>query len=540
MKKNIFFNKIKSLLLAVIIAVPMFSVSGCSSDDHDDGSDYSFTYTLYQNPQNLDPQLATDKSSLMIIENMFLGLMTYNSKGRIDYGVASDYSVSDDGLKYTFTLKDNCYWYSADGTESLVTAHDFVYAFKRIFNPVTRSPYKEKFSFLQNAQSIIDGNEDYTKLGVYAVNNTELVFYLDKPQSEFLYLLTTAPAMPCNKHFFENTNARYGLDDESVISNGPFYMTQWSYDPYGSDNLIYMKRNSVNSQLDKIYPYMLTFLIERDSKAIAENFNSSLTDCMVTESQNKKSFIDMYHSEQYEFSCAGMIFGDKYDINPELKKVLSLNIDRESLKKMSSSHFSTAYGIVPRSLILDDKSYRQTVPDNELGFYEYSYNLKTDEIKKFNAMDPENMKIMAKEKSDDGLLSKIVADWQERLDIYIGVEYVNESEYYERLKSGDYFMAFIELTTLDNSIYYYMKNIVSQISMNKSMSEKINNRLDSILSGADTSSVISETENTIISEGLYIPVFYRKLSLEYKKNIDDLIFDPFSGKINFRYSKYYD
>lgn len=539
MKKNIIFNKIKTLLLAVVIFASMLSVSGCN-DDYDDGSDYSFTYTLYQNPGNLDPQLATDKSSLMIIENMFQGLLTHDSNGNIDYGVASDYSISEDGLEYTFTLKDNCFWYSADGTESAVTAHDFVYAFKRIFNPVTRSPYKEKFSFIQNGQKIIDGEEDYSKLGVYAVNNTKLVFNLDKPQSEFLYLLTTAPAMPCNKQFFENTKARYGLDDESVISNGPFYMTQWSYDPYGSDNLIYMKRNSVNSESDRVYPYMLTFLIERDQKAVSQNFNTSLSDCMVSEDQNKKSIIDMYHSESYEFSSVGMVFSNKYYISPELKKALSLNVDRESLKKLTSSDFNPAYGIIPHSMSIGDKEYRKSVPDNQLPFYEYSYSLKSDEIKKFNSMDQDKIKILVKEKSDNGLVSKIAADWQERLDIYIGVEYADETEYLSRLESGDYFMAFVELSTPDNSIYYYMKNIVSQIDMDKSISQNINTKLDDIVSGGDVCNTVTDVENTLISDGIYIPVFYRTLSLEYKKDVADLVFDPFSGKINFRYAKFYD
>ena len=539
MNKYFFINKIKSILLAVVVIASALSVSGCN-DDYDDGSDHSFTYTLYQNPQNLDPQLATDKSSLMIIENMFLGLMTHNSEGNIDYGVASDYSISEDGLKYTFTLKDNCFWYSADGTKSVVTAHDFVYAFKRIFDPVTRSPYKEKFSFLQNAQAIIDGKEEYSKLGVYAVNNTELVFFLDRPHSEFLYLLTTAPAMPCNKNFFENTKARYGLDDESVISNGPFYMTQWSYDPYGSDNLIYMKRNSVNSESEKVYPYMLTFLIDRDNKAASENFNASLSECLVSENRDKKSIIDMNHSEEYEFSSVGMIFSNKYNISPELKKALSLNIDRESLKKIAPSDFNVAYGIVPHSLHVGDKEYRKNVPDNELPFYEYSYSIQNDEIKKFNSMSQDKMKILVREKSDYGLISKIAADWQERLNIYIGVEYADEDEFLSRLKSGDYFMALIELTTVDNSIYYYMKNIVAEIDMEKSVSEKVDAKLDEILSGNDVCSTVFDAENTLVSNGIYVPVFYRKLYLEYKKDMSDLIFDPFSRKINFRYSKYFD
>ena len=195
-------KKIKFFPLVIAVVFSLISLCGCNDDDEFDGAGHSFTYTLYGNPQNLDPQLAEDRSSLMVIKNMFLGLMTTGLEGELCYGVAVNHHMSDDGLTYSFTLRDDCHWYSNDGTDMIVTAHDFVYAFKRIFNPVNRSPYREKFSFLKNARAIIDGQMDYSELGVYAVNNTELVFLLEEPNSEFLYLLTTSPAMPVILSFF--------------------------------------------------------------------------------------------------------------------------------------------------------------------------------------------------------------------------------------------------------------------------------------------------------------------------------------------------
>ena len=62
----------KSLLILLILSL-IFSCISCNNDEEEDGAGYSFTYTLHGNPQNLDPQLATDKSSLMIIKNMFSG-----------------------------------------------------------------------------------------------------------------------------------------------------------------------------------------------------------------------------------------------------------------------------------------------------------------------------------------------------------------------------------------------------------------------------------------------------------------------------------
>jgi len=537
--KRAFLKKIKIFSLSLILFANMVSAAGCSKEE-DDGSGYTFTYTLHGNPQNLDPQLATDRSSLMVIKNMFLGLMTFDAEGELTCGVAESFTVSEDGLRYSFTLRDDCYWYSADGTESVVTAHDFVYAFKRIFDPQTRSPYREKFSFIHNARTIIDGNMDYSELGVYAVNNTELVFHLDRSNSEFLYLLTTPPAMPCNKQFFEGTKARYGLDEESVISNGAFYMTQWSYDDYGTDNLIYMKRNYDNSQYDRVFPYMLTFIIDRDKDAPADNFNSSLTDCYISETEQKKTFMGTSSTRGYEVASVGITFNRELDIDKDIKKALLLAIDRESLDNMDTDGFRSAYGIVPGGLKLGGKSFRNSVPDSENELYQSEMPTITEKEAEELYSCTDDAKVLVRNTADAGLMSKIIADWQDELGIYIGIDYVSDSEYYSRLSRGEYFMAFREITCEDNSVYYYLLNFADTVFGDDASS--FTGELDSavMLSEAEALDIFSRVEGDIIDSGDYIPLFYKKSFLVSNKKTDDLYFDPFSGQIDFRYAKFFE
>ena len=532
-------KKCAALILALFLTIPLVS---CGDNDEDDGSGYSFRYTLYGNPKNLDPQLAEDRSSLMIIQNMFMGLVMFGQNGKLEYGVAKSCEVSEDGLRYSFILRDDCYWRSEAGPEGVVTAHDFVYAFKRIFDPVMQSPYREKFSFLQNARAIIDGNMDYSELGVYAVNNTELVFYLDRPNSEFLYLLTTAPAMPCNKRFFEGTKARYGLDEESIISNGAFYMTQWSYDPYGSDNLIYMKRNYENSTADRVYPYMLTFYIDRDSGAPAENYDASVTDLYVSRAAQKKSFVTATDVKSYETSSLGIIFNPDVQINGDIKKALSLTVDRKAIEKICPDDLKVAYGIVPGSMYVADSVYREQYPAISFDFYKNEITDETKEMaKEFFDTYPGEAEILVRNTSDAGVVSKIIGDWQDKLGVYIELKYADDDEYYTRMENDDYFMAFAEIDTSDKSVYYYLKNVVDTLYGPDERTD-LKNGLDEALtysSFSDRCDVFSRTENEIMLSGDYIPLFYRKLFLTYRKNAKDLNFNPFSEQINFRKAKYY-
>ncbi len=542
MHRFINIQKIKFLTTVFVLIISVFAVSGCNDEDKD-GSDHSFTYTIYKNPQNLDPQLACDKSSLMIIQNMFLGLMTFNIEGKLDYGVATSCEITDDGKKYHFYLRDDCYWYSADGAEDVVTAHDFVYAFKRIYNPVTISPYTEKFSFIKNAESIMNGETEYTQLGVYAINATELVFELDRPNSEFMYLLTTAPAMPCNKQFFEGTKARYGLDDESVISNGAFYMTQWSYDPYGNDNLIYMKRNYNNTKYDEVYPYMLKFIIEKQKEVASENFDSGYTDCFVSDDEYKKSLLGTSETNRYQSTSVGIIFNDKYKIDSDIKRALSFSIDREKYKSIITSNFSMAYGIIPGSIYIGDTNYRDSIDDSKMPFYSDKYDLTKSQKDDFYNTFSDNAKIMIRSKSDNGFMNQIIDDWHDSLDIYIGIDYVDDAEYYQRLQDGDYGMALTEMTIDDNSIYYFLKNVIDSINSTSDNYNKFTNILEGSLVNTSDSEKIksySEIENEILMSGDYIPVFYKNKFVVYKKGISDFIFNPFSEQINFRYAKYFD
>ncbi|MDO5560822.1 MAG: ABC transporter substrate-binding protein [Oscillospiraceae bacterium] len=536
-----YFSKLLSILLTIVLVLSCFVLSGCSKDE-DDGSGHTFTYALESNPKNLDPQIASDKPSLMIIENMFLGLMTFDKDNNLVCGAARDYDVSDDGLRYHFDLRDDCMWYSKDGTSKKVTAHDFVFAFKRIFNPVTMSPYRETFSFLQNAEKIINGEADYSELGVYAINSTELVFYLDEADSEFLYLLTTSPAMPCNKDFFDSTKARYGLDEQSVISNGAFYITQWFYDKYGSDNLIYMQKNYLNSEYDRVYPYLLKFTIKKNTADVYEQFKNETSDCVIADNGFKKTLTGSNTYDKYQSKSLGIIFNMNTKLDSTVRKALILGIDREKLKSSLNDYYAPAYGLLPASLGNAALRYREKYDETGLDIYSESSELSQSEAQKFSDQYDSEPSVMVLQSMDSGFMNQVVAQWQENLNLFISLDYVDDQEYYERLENGDYIFALAEIDSVNNSACSYLNDVISQLNMQESKENKfmsLTHEYKTDLSD-DSMDILYEAENEILNESNFIPVFYKNEFLVSKNEIKDLIFNPFSGQINFRYAKFFD
>ena len=83
------------------------TLTGCKNDG---GVGRVFKYDISANPTTLDPQQADESNSITIIENMFMGLMTIAQDGSVQYGAATEYTVSEDGLTYNFKLRDDIYW----------------------------------------------------------------------------------------------------------------------------------------------------------------------------------------------------------------------------------------------------------------------------------------------------------------------------------------------------------------------------------------------------------------------------------------------
>lgn len=547
-------------ILAVATAGLMIFTAGCSNGEkpdiigmvkdfvmgnskEDDGSGYLFRCSIEGNPENLDPQLAQDKSSLTVIANMFSGLMRYNEQGQLEKACAKDYTISDDKLTYTFTLRDGCYWYLPDGTSEKVTADDFVFAFQRIFNPQTHSPYTDTFDCIKNARFITAGKADYTELGVHAEGDSKVVFELQQPCSVFLNLLTETSAVPCNKKFFESTKARYGLEEGTVISNGDFYIKQWFYDEYGKDNFIIMRRNPKNAETEKIYPSSINFFIEKPETSITEKFKDDGIDCFYANYAEKKELMKKEcNVKEYEAETLGIIFNQQDEIfsNENIRKALALSVERSGYADELSEDLTVAYGIVPPYFRLGNDSYRNLVPETEISHCDKTqaqayWNEGKEET---GLISLENVRVLVSEEMmDTAYLAYVTQQWQETLNCYLGIETVSQDEYESRIKSGNYIIAVGTTEGTFNHPYSLLKELNS-----RNEDGYVREKLSGALSFSDnySAAVYADIERRIVETGNFIPLFYRRKYMITNKNSSDIVLNPFTEQMIFRYAKYFD
>ena len=409
-----------------------------------------------------------------------------------------------------------------------------------------KSPYRDDFACIMGAYEVMNGLEAADFADIYAPNDSTLQIVLNAPNAEFLRLMASAAAFPCNEEFFNSTKGRYGLDDRSVMSNGAFFVRQWFFDPYGSNNILYMKRNDANwSETYDIMPSFLSFTIEDNEEAVREVFKKEEIECLTSLSSSP------YNPEKYLIqgvpaTTLGFVFNpeDQYFSCINLRKALSLAIDRDNLDADIGDDLQAAAGIIPPALTVHGRSYRELVSDKPFCTYSSEQAKECYEAAKTELQSANfgQVKILVNaETADSSALRMVTQKWQEVLGLYIGIEDVSAEEFQRRIEAGDYSIALYPLKgrlAVGSSIIRELENV---LPCKGAISEE---SIAEALVSCDTAESLvekySEAEKLIIHSYCFVPVFYKNSYLIADRENEDIFYDPFTEAVDYRLAQNYD
>ena len=173
-------------------------------------------------PETIDPALnsAVDGGNMLL--HAFECLLAVDQDGKLIPGQAESWETSEDGLTWTFHLRDGLKW--SDGSD--LTANDFVYSWKRVCDPMVAAPYAETvLSMVAGYEEAIAGDLD--ALQVVAADDQTLVVTLNAPCSYFGSLAAFATLSPVQQATVEANGDAWATAAETYISNGPFYVSEW-------------------------------------------------------------------------------------------------------------------------------------------------------------------------------------------------------------------------------------------------------------------------------------------------------------------------
>ena len=313
-----------------------------------------FTYINGSEPRYLDPGLNTALDAANIIINVFEGLTRVDAKGRTVPGMAEKWTVSKDGLTYTFYIRKNAKW--SDGKP--VTAYDFEYAWKRALDPNTGSEYAYQLFYIKNGQKFYEGKAKASDVGVKALNRTTLQVTLEAPTPYFIDLTNFPTYFPVRKDIVQKYGDKWATDPKTYIGNGPFKMTKWVHNSY-----IELEKNNNYWDAKSITLQKMILKLSNDNNANLMAFTAGQVDGaegIPTEEiprlkrEGKIKIAPLIGTYYYLVNCKKPPFTDK-----RVREALSLAIDRTRIVNLLKAEQKPATGFVPYGIKGISKDFRE-------------------------------------------------------------------------------------------------------------------------------------------------------------------------------------
>ena len=192
-------------------------------------------------PPSLDPALATDSSSIFFLRQMYVGLTAFDKDANVVPSLASDWEVSDDGLEWTFNLRDDIHWVHRDPNSGefedmgVVTAQDVVYGVTRTLDPNTASDYSYVLYPIDGAEAFNTADpaaEDFedikANLGVSAPDDSTVVFKLTAPAAYFPSIAGMWVTFPQPQAAIEQWGSNW-TEAGLIVTNGPYTLREWTH-----------------------------------------------------------------------------------------------------------------------------------------------------------------------------------------------------------------------------------------------------------------------------------------------------------------------
>lgn len=301
------------------------STSTTATDMGDLAEDQTLALNLSAEPPSLDPNLATDTTSALVINNIFEGLVHLDNDGNPLPGAAESWESSDDGLTYTFNLRGTDTWSNGDP----VTSMDFKNSWTRILDPATAADYAYMLYQIVGAEDFNGGTGTADALGIDATDPNTLVVTLTSPAPWFVPMMNHQAFFPIPKATVDAFGDKW-TEPVNIVTNGPYSFVEWNHD---SDILLTKWadfREAASITLETVKMSM----INEETTAVAafENGEIDVQDALPTADMPRLKQLPQYKM----FPTLGVYYYGFNTKQPPLddvkvRKALALAIDRQAI-----------------------------------------------------------------------------------------------------------------------------------------------------------------------------------------------------------------
>ena len=455
-------RRIISIVLAIVLVFSCVAcLSGCNKGGKTNASEV--TVQIGPNPETLNPALnnAVDGGNMLI--TLFETLLIIDQDNKVQPGQAEKYEVSDDGLTWTFTMRDGLKW--SDGSE--LNAKDFEYTFKRLADVKLAAPYAETVIGMIDGYKDAIGNPnkkgkttttpDPEKLNVKASDDGKtLTIKLSYPCSYFDKIVAFGTMSPVQKATVEANGDAWATEPETYICNGPYTIEQWT----PGERIVCKKNENYVGGWDssKIVTEHLNFLLLEDASASYAAYTSG--QAQMIKDVPTEEIPGLKKAEDGGDFYVDTILGTYYlnmNLNKEpfnnvnVRKALNLAIDRDYIANtIMQGTYSPAYNFMgPGVVDSEGMFFDNAVADNNGETYiSKDYEANLEEAKKALAEagypDGKGFPTITYSTNDSGYhvaVAEYLQQAYKKLGITMKIDKVDWSSFTPQRRAGDYEMA---------------------------------------------------------------------------------------------------
>lgn len=527
----------KVLPIILILSIILCALSACSSD----GTGVQMVFPIDNEPKYLDPQIVSDRGAANIIANCFEGLVTYDASGAVVPAGCEKFEFSADGLTYVFTLRQDAKWLVTKSAEALfpegeaekfdsrVTAADYVFAFRRVADGATQSAAFPYLSSVKNAVKVHSGKLSTEKLGVYSSGDYTLIVELERPDANFLSALTLPAFVPCNETFFELTKGRYCLSTSNIISNGPFYISNWA-----DETAITARKSETYHSASSVTPSSVYFSFNNEKQTREDKVKSGVYELSPVsrkqaESLSSEKGISVKKIDNSYFS---LVFNCSNELlkNADLRRALSSSLEKSVFLEEGETD---VLGIVPSVCLASGAVYRSrigTVTPSFSGIEkakEYFEKAKAA-LNKSGVI----LNVLCTEENELNV-RKVMQNWQTVLGVKssITVETVEETELEKRISGGDFQLAFSNVL-LDSdfalgTLLRFSKGSADNFArLDSSKYEALLSAAQSAKGEREYLSALKKAEQFLCDAAVFVPIRNESGYFAAAKGVSGVIFSP--------------
>ena len=316
----------KWLLGAGAVLSTALLLTACGQSEKKADAPKTFSYVYAMDPSSLDYSVTSKSSTSDVIANVVDGLLENDKYGNLIPSLAEDWSVSKDGLTYTYKLRKGVKWYTSEGEEyAEVKAQDFVTGLKHAADGKSDGLTLIQDSIKGLAAYISGESNDFSTVGVKAVDDYTVEYTLNKPESFWNSKITTATMLPVNEEFLNSKGSDYGAPTpSSILYNGPYFLKSLT-----SKSAIEYEKNPNYWDKDnvKIDNVKLTFYDGSDQESLIRSFT-----------QGAYTTARLFPTSS-NFESTKQEYGDKIVYSPQeaTSYYLTVNVNRQSYNKTAKT-----------------------------------------------------------------------------------------------------------------------------------------------------------------------------------------------------------